>query len=1171
MISQPSLLLLALVYVLLLVLVAWWAERHPKLHGRLHPLIYSLTLAVYCSSWTFFGAVGSAARGAWSYLPIYLGPILLFVLGISLLKKLVTVGSHQKTTSIADFIGSRYGKRQLLAALVALVAVVGSLPYIALQLKAVSLAWDTLAGSNGIETMGDFSLDNALITALLLAVFSMVFGTRHVEGRERNRGMMAALAVESIVKILALVLVAGLALVVADTMGATGEVSEEVLLAPWLSNPIDARFITTTLLGMLAIICLPRQFHVTVVEFHDNRDLKTAAWLFPMYLLAISAVVLPITLVGQELFSGTGVTPDTYVLHLPMYQENGLLTLVAFIGGFSAATGMVIVAVVTLSIMVSNEIVLPLILRWSKQRYQTTIFVGRYLRWIRRGCILLLMLASWEMNRLIGGVEGLASIGLVSFACFAQLAPAVIGGIYWRRGHALGVYAGLAVGFLFWWYCLLWPSLLGADDPLLIQGPWGIEWLRPQALFGFEALDPLSHGVFWSLFSNLLLFVLVSLVMKSKGRDAWQAEAFVQANQPSLYGEDDLELSTTQVGRLRLLLESFLDTRQHQELWRECEARYRQRLLDDDKAPVFVVRKVEQALAGIVGAASAHSAVELLKRAEPLQFSDIAAIVGETSEQLQFNQHLLQTTVETVTQGICVVDADLKIVAWNHRYEELFEYPTRLIYVGCPIEAVYRFNAGRGLYRESEDQESQVQRRLELLRSGSSHRFERKLPSGTTIQVVGNPMPNGGFVTTYTDISDYRAVVEALEESKATLEQRVEQRTSELSKANIALEQENKLRAEAELEVREMHLSKSRFMQAASHDLLQPISAARLFVSAMEYQLKSRGDGEVMEQLSHVGKSLETTEKLVSALREIARLDSGKQQANRQHFIIGPLLQELAAEFTVLAEDKGLELKAVNANVWVDSDPELLRRILQNFLSNAIHYTQRGRILLGCRRRAEGLCIEVWDTGPGIAPDAIDRIFQEFERVSPGKTSADKGLGLGLTIADRMANLLGHKLAVRSSPGEGSVFSVLLDYGEPVIDVEQAPTVETPWFHFEGLHVFCVDNEIDILQGMESVLVQWGCRVSTASTVEEVHDEVQKLVGGDIPDILLIDYHLEENLTGTELIQQLPAQWQSRPRILISADTSDEVVATAEEHGFSYLSKPVNPKRLAARISELLA
>ncbi|MEZ5528336.1 MAG: PAS-domain containing protein [Porticoccaceae bacterium] len=1167
MITQPFLLLVALGCVLLLVLVALWAERQPVWQERLRPYIYSLTLAVYCTSWTFFGAVGTASSSAWAYAPIYLGPMLLFVIGTPVLRKLVHIGARQKTTSIADFIGSRYGKRQLLAALVALVAVVGSMPYISLQLKAVSMAWDTLAGQEHALGQG-YILDSALVTALLMAIFAMVFGTRHIEGRERNRGMMAALAVESTIKIVALITLAGAALFMAAGMEFGPLPTGEALLKPWLSNPVNPQFVTMVLLSMLAIICLPRQFHVTVVEYQGSRDLEVAHWFFPLYLLIVIAVVLPIAIVGTQLFGGGDISPDTYVLNLAMSSDSELLAILAFAGGFSAATGMVIVATVTLSIMVSNEIILPLLLRWRRDQFrQTAFFMGQHLRWIRRICILSILLASWFMYRMMGEDKELASIGLVSFACFAQLAPALLGGTYWRRGHAAGVYAGLAVGFLFWWYCLLLPTLLPSGDSLLVNGPWQLEWLRPHALLGMDFLDPLSHGVWWSLCSNLLIYIGVSLMVKPRDRDIFQASIFVDAPTPQLYGEDDFELSPIRVVQLRQLMESFLSRTQQEEMWRGCEERYQQRLLDNDRAPVFVVRRVEKYLAAIVGAASAQSAITLLQRTEPLQFSDIAAIVGGTSEQLQFNRDLLQTTVETITQGICVVDGELRVVAWNRRYEQMFDYPPRLLYVGCPIKTVYEYNAQRGLYRDSDNLERQVERRLSLLRSGGSHRFERTLPNGTTIQVVGNPMPNGGFVATYTDISDYKTVVKALEEAKATLEDRVTQRTADLSNLNFKLAEENRLRARAEEELRGMHAGKSRFMQAASHDLLQPISAAKLFVSSMQHQLTGTDQAGMVRLVGHVQKSLETAEKLIAALREISGLEGGKMQPDMRHFSIGPMLRELAAEFGVLAIDKGIELHFVPCQAAVESDPHLLRRILQNFLSNAIHYTKRGRLLLGCRRSGEGLRIEVWDTGPGIAPDAMDRIFLEFERLSPGATSTDKGLGLGLTIAKGMADLMGHKIGVRSEPGEGSVFTILVPYGES--DDVQENVVPLPKLQpkLQGIRVLCIDNEEEILAGMKSLLTQWGCQVMLARGPSEL----RPMFNNYPPDLVLVDFHLEENLTGIELVKDFPQTWRHRPCMVISADNSDEIRQQVEHAGFSFMSKPVSPDKLAKKMTTLLS
>ena len=1150
MTTQSFLLLLALSYMVLLVSIAWWAERRTGWFARRHHYIYSFTLAVYCSSWTYFGSVGTATRDAWGYIPIYLAPALLFIFGMPFLQKLVWSGARQKTTSIADFIGTRYGKRQMLAGWVAVIAVIGSLPYIALQLKAVSLAMDTLGTPISLEYAAGVQFDSVIIVAMLLALFSMIFGTRHIEGRERNRGMMSALAFESVVKLVALLFIAGLAVFIAFDYGHGQGDQLPVPIVPdqhstaWFENPFDSRFVTMGLLALLAIICLPRQFHVMVVEFQDRRDLKTSRWLFPLYLLLIIAVVLPISMVGQQFFAGSGVSPDTFVLRLPMDAGFTTLSQLAFIGGFSAASGMVIVAAVTLSVMVSNEILMPLLLRYSGSWFRPEK-LGRNLRWIRRGCILVVMWGGWMVNQLISRNESLAGIGLVSFACFAQLAPAVIAGVYWRRIHARGVYAGLAVGLVGWFYCLLLPLLLAENSTLLVEGPAGISWLRPQALFGVESLDPLSHGVLWSLLPNVLLMVAVSRFSRPSEQDRIQAEAFVGFELAAIESSD-LHLSTVQVGQLRLVIDPFLSQEQSSALWRSCEERARQRLLDDDRAPSFVVDRVERQLAGFIGAASARTTIKRLANSGKLQLQDLAALVGGASEQLQFSRELLQSTVETVTQGIMVVDKELRVIAWNQRYQELFDYPPRLLYVGCPIREVYRYNLERGLLESNGNPAAEIEKRLELLRRGSQHRSERNLPSGISLQVVGNPMPNGGYVTTYTDISDYRAVVDELEQAKENLEERIAERTVELHR---------------------LHVSKTRFMQATCHDLLQPISAARLFLESIGNQPQGSKSEQLNRQLDYIGQSLSAAEELIAALREISRLDGGKLVPQFQNLNIGELLAALSAEFRLMAENKGIALHSVPCNLWVWSDPHLLRRILQNFLSNAIHYTKRGRILLGCRRLPGQLRIEVWDTGPGIAPDAMEKIFQEFERLSPGARGVDKGLGLGLTIARRMAKLLQHSIQVRSEPGGGSVFSVTLNIGsiQALVATEAAECEQA--IDLSGLRVFCVDNEENILRGMQSLLGSWGCQVETAQN----RQQVEQLVAHQAPpDIWLLDYHLDEKLTGVDLLAQLPAAYRQPPCIVISADASEEVSARVAKAGYQQMLKPVNTGELAASLQALV-
>ncbi len=736
-------LFLALLYIALLFFVAWWAERRSVKVERYQSIIYSLALAVYCSSWTFFGAVGTAAESNWSYLPIYLGPCLMFVAGWPLIRRLVRMGARQQTTSIADFIGSRYGKSQALAATVTVVAVLGTVPYIALQLKGVSMAWKSIAKdfTEGMANESIIPWDASLTTAMIMALFAILFGTRELDGRERHRGMMTAIALESLVKLFAFAAVALLSVHYLFSNIDELSISLEQARQEWLYNPITMDFTAQLLLAMLAVICLPRQFHVAVVEYQSTKDEKMARWGFPIYLALFSVMVIPITVAGKMLFPSNLVNPDDFVLIVPMQLGQPDLVVFAFLGGVSAATGMVIVATITLATMLSNEIVLPLWLRRQSQAALSMTQLGNKLRIIRRICIVFLLMLSWAFYRLIEANQGLAEIGLISFAAAAQLAPALIGGLYWKSGHRNGVFIGLALGFSVWFFCLLLPVFLPAQHDLLQKGAWGIDWLRPHSLLGVEHLKPLSQAVFWSLFLNSLFYVLVSKLSYQGTLDHRQSMLFLGKIQQLAGTDDDLELTPIRIGQLKALMIPFLGKEREVSLWRRMERHYQQRLLPSDRAPRFVVHHVETVLAAIIGSNSAHQTIELLEHERKLEISDLATLVDSTSRQSQFNRELLQLTVESIPQGISVVDDKLRLVAWNQRYQELFDYPERLLYIGCPIAHLYRFNAERGFISSEGGIDAAINKRLALLSTGGGHRFERQLPNGKVLEVQGRPLP----------------------------------------------------------------------------------------------------------------------------------------------------------------------------------------------------------------------------------------------------------------------------------------------------------------------------------------------------------------------------------------------------------------------------------------------
>ncbi|MDP4822915.1 MAG: hybrid sensor histidine kinase/response regulator, partial [Aestuariivirgaceae bacterium] len=508
---------IALAYVGLLFAIASHGDRVSR-SGAVpfsRPLIYALSLGIYCTSWTFFGSVGLSARSGFDFLPIYIGPILIVVFAPRLIQAVVRISKRQNITSIADFISARYGKNQLLGALVAIIAMIGVVPYIALQLKAVSGALQVMInvpggqpGFTGLQTSDEL----ALAVTIAMAAFAWAFGTRHSDATEHQDGMILAVAVESIVKLVSFIAVG--AFVTFVMMGGPGEIIRQINDMPELrdvfTRPVDPMsWITMTLLSMFAIILLPRQFHVMVVENRSPDDVRMARWLFPAYLVAINLFVVPVAAAGLLMF-GTANGGDGFVLAIPVAENASTVAIIAFLGGLSAATAMVIVETVALAVMICNNVVLPLVLRRERVGMRD---MGRLIIGIRRAVIVAVLALAFTYFEVLGAQVALAQIGLISFAAIAQFAPAFFMGLIWRRGTAAGAMAGILAGFAMWTHTLILPSLAQAGfirEGFVSQGPFGISWLRPEHMFGVE-LDALSHGVLWSLAANLIVFFAVSM------------------------------------------------------------------------------------------------------------------------------------------------------------------------------------------------------------------------------------------------------------------------------------------------------------------------------------------------------------------------------------------------------------------------------------------------------------------------------------------------------------------------------------------------------------------------------------------------------------------------------------------------------------------------------------
>lgn len=1148
--SPTFFILISLLYVILLFVIALYGDRHPVAR-RWQPWVYSLSLAVYCTSWTFYGATRQFAEYGWAFAPSHVGAILLFLVGYAFLLKVVQVAKRENVTTIADFIASRFGHSRAVAVFVALISLIGIVPYVALQLKAISVSFSVVAPS---VTAGEFWYDDsALYVSLILGLFTLLFGTRHLDTSEHHPGMMLAIAFESVVKLFAFLVLGYWAVYAVG--GGFAEVVKTAVNTPeiWsIMTDFSSPYIYTTqvMLGVVAIIALPRQFHVAVVEYRDQRDLRMARWIFPLYLVLINLFVLPMVLVGYEYFSTNPEQLEYMTLILPMMMGRDDLVVLAFIGGLSAATSMVIVANIALSTMLSNEILLPGLIRlgwWSADAPN----LGRRVVWLRRLGIMLIVLAAFFYYRLIVAFEGLVAIGLVSFVAVAQFAPALFLGLYWTAMNRKGVLWGLGLGSAVWFYTLLIPLLIraGLMPDTLMNGLFGLSFLRPQALMGVEGLDPIVHGTAWSLALNVLGLLLGSAFGRETLKDRMQASLFVHANR-SDSGLLQNASRTVSIGDLHLLLGRFIGADKLNRLFSRYTNPLNGRLLTDHTADDDMLYQAERSLSSVLGAPATRLLFERFDQPMTGQWRHLSTMVDEASQVLKFNRDLLNSALQSISQGISIVDRDLNIVAWNQEYQRMFRYPEGMLQAGQPVEALLRHNAMKGELGDG-DPGDLVERRLGHLKAGSSYRIERKRPDGSYLEIQGNPMPDGGYITVYSDITDRRRIEDQLRRSNDMLEEKVSERTEALQLTNTELEKAN--------------TNKTRFLAAAGHDLVQPLNSAALFAASLQAKLRRLDQTpELLGLAEQIERSLHSADNLLGELLEISKLDSHIIHPNPETISLASVLASLHEEFDVLARDRGIHLTFVRTTLWVYSDARLLRRMLQNLLSNALRYSQRGRVTLGVRRYGVHCRIEVWDTGPGLTEKQQSEVFEEFHRL-PDTQSEERGLGLGLAIVRRLSVLLEHTVTVRSELGRGSMFGIELPLASAGIATGKL-AVPAAGSH-QGYHILCVDNEVQIVEGMNSLLAEWGFSVSVASQPEKAWDMARE----QKPDLIVMDYHLDQTLTGLSVLEAWHNQGLADvPVIMITADYTEEVRQAIEKRGYRLLKKPVRPLQLRALLASLL-
>jgi len=1064
---------IAFCYLLLLFGVAYWAERR-KDRGRSiisNPVVYALSIAVYCTSWTFYGSVGRASQEGFGFLAVYLGPTLIAFSWWALLRKMVRVARENHITSISDFIASRYGKSGRIGALVTVMAMVGITPYIGLQLKAVSTTFDiiTVHESAGLVGKGvsAFYDDTAFMVALVLGVFGGMFGARSLDPSERHEGMVAAVALESLVK-LAAFLVAGVC-VTWGMFDGLGDIFERTAAHPEFRHLLTfgadtggyTAWFSLLYLSLASVLLLPRQFHMLVVENCDERHIQGAMWIFPFYLLLINLFVVPIALAGLLTFESTAAA-DSFVLLLPLGQGWHALALFVFIGGLSAATGMVVVSSVAISTMFLNNLAMPVLLKLGWPRN-----FAPYLIHLKRAGIIGVILLGYTYYRLLGEAFTLVNIGLLSFGAAAQFAPALIGGLYWRQGTARGAAAGLLLGFAAWLYMFLTPALCQSGwlpASILSEGPGGLFLLRPTAFLGLEGLDLWSHGLFWSFLVNAGGYLAVSLFTRPSSAEREQLRLFVDALGRGEGHRQEFRLARApSVGEFETLLATFLGPGKAKERLGTFLGNVNygtDTVLSDDR--MLQLRAfVERTLAGAVGQAASHQVVDRYLALKGTTLEEIFDVFGavsisleESREELQSRVRELSVLFEASKRVAATLDEDQAIRAVLDLLAQDFGLECQGVFLlvegrlvprvargfpaaylravtGPPSENSYLGQAVLGRHTVFLSDVAQVTRPTPV--EVAHHAGLRSVIVAPIVQenqvlgvlAAGSGLRTGYFSEKFVEAINALASELALaitnarlygevRELNRTLEEKVRARTRELEAANRNLQQLDRL--------------KSQFLANMSHELRTPMNSILGYTQLVLDEVDGPLTGDQSESLGKVEKNASHLLKLINDILDLSKIEAGRMELELHPLDLGGLAAEVVSDLQALADPRGVVCAVVRGDgpLRVVADLNKMREVLNNLVNNAIKFTDHGRVEVHLAAESRGgrpgVLTRVMDTGIGIPAGDLEEVFEAFKQLDGTSTRAHGGTGLGLSIAKRLVELHDGAIWVESQVGQGSSF-----------------------------------------------------------------------------------------------------------------------------------------------------
>ncbi len=970
--------LVILGYLSILFLVAYYADRRKKAGKSIvsNPYVYSLSMAVYCTSWTFYGSVGKAANSGLSFLTIYIGPTLMASLWWVFLRKIINIAKKNRITTISDFIGSRYGNSIFLSALVTVVAVVGITPYLGLQIKAIMSTFTILSGEvKGTAAAGWF-------ITLVLGAFAIIFGARRLDSSERHEGLIFAIAFESIVKLIAFLMVGvfvtyGLFHGFSDIFGRIKESPYSALLYLGQGTSVSyGEWAALLFLSMMAIMFLPRQFHVSVVENSDVSHLSKAMWLFPLYLFLINFFVLPVAF-GGLLLGGNQANADNFVLTIPLSNGRTFLALVAFIGGFSAATGMIIVESLALSTMVMNNLVMPAIYRFNEMKGFPAIILNLK-RIIILGCVFL----GYFFAVSIGEFYSLVDIGLKSFEAVTIFAPAIILGLYWKRGNKLGAAAGIIGGFVIWCYTLLVPAMIKAgvfEKRGIILRIINSDFFNPTALFGLKDLDRWSHSLFWGLSINLFLYVSLSIFTRQKAEEERQALMVVESYSPRI----PLSGSSYDIRRVQDLLEQYIGRREAREVVESFAARHGIRSESLSEEDFILLRnEAERVLSGAVGSAISTIIFEdkltLTERERRelsnsiKQMTDTLRLsrqeLAEANRNLAYMKEFSENIIESASVGIATLDSALAVKYWNREMETI---------TGIRKQEAFNSSIVRLLPWLTGD----------IFVQGRQHEVTVETPAYRSFKMNLSPLkdPSGGYVVILEDITEKRKMEEQLVQAS---------KLASLGKLTAGI----------------------------SHEIGNPLASISSLVQELRVlasEPETEGDFTT-ESLKTINSHIERIAKIVRSLGDFARISTREKTVSN-------IAEILDRTMGLVKYDK--RLRNIQLSTQIDDippviiNPDQMQQVFLNMMLNSLDaMPDGGKLTVSVKMKRGSVEITFSDTGTGIEEGVIDRIFDPFFTTKP----LGRGTGLGLSICYGIIKEHSGSISVKSRKGQGAAFTIRL-------------------------------------------------------------------------------------------------------------------------------------------------